>query len=52
MQMYDRDDPTDNWKTAKCGDLRPSKILVFGGEKANAEADVREKEEVDSHHRR
>lgn len=42
MQMYDRNDPTDNWKTAKRREIRYGKILVFGDEKENAKVDEKE----------
>lgn len=42
MQMYDWNDPTDNWKTAKRREIRYDKILVFGDEKENAKADGKE----------
>lgn len=40
--MYDRNDPTDNWKTAKRREIRCGKILVFGEQKENARADGKE----------
>lgn len=33
--MYDRNDPTDNWKIAKRKEIRCGRILVFGEEKKN-----------------
>ena len=42
MQMYDRNDPTDNWKTAKRKEIRYGKILVFGDKKKNAKVDEKE----------
>lgn len=52
MQMYDQDDPTDNWKTAKRGDPTEQDISLRWWERENAGADEREEKAVDSHHRR
>lgn len=40
--MCDRNDPTDNWKTAKRREIRCGKILVFGEDKENMKADEKE----------
>lgn len=37
MQMYDRDDPADNWKTAKRGDPTEQDISLQWREEGNAE---------------
>lgn len=40
MQMYDRNDLTDNWKTAKCADPMRQDISLRGREKEKGDMKI------------